>query len=72
MLNERLVAMVDGESRKIDNPKIKNLKHLKVTNRIVEEIKAVLMNGQTLDDQLIKGSLKRINEARECDGKEVW
>lgn len=72
LLNERLAAVVDGENRRIDNPKIKNLKHLTVTNRVVDEIKAVLLRGETPDDQLIKDSLKRINEAGECDGKEVW
>jgi ribosomal protein L14E/L6E/L27E len=72
VLSERLVALVDGENRKIDNPKIKNLKHLKVSNRSVDEIKTALERGEIPEDQLIKGILKRIYEARECDGKEVW
>jgi len=39
ILDENYVLLVDGDLRKLDNPKKKKVKHLRPTNRVLDEIK---------------------------------
>jgi large subunit ribosomal protein L14e len=43
VLDENYVLIADGDLRKIDDPKKKKLKHLKITDTIIEDI------GQKVD-----------------------
>jgi len=56
---------------KIDNPKMKNLKHLQFTNIKVQEVVDYLNRGEPPGNHIIKNNIKRILESRES-GKEVW
>lgn len=71
-LNERLVLLVDGDIRQNDNPKVKNLKHLSITNTVAHQIRDSLLRGEIPENQVIKSSLKMIKETGSRDGKEVW
>jgi large subunit ribosomal protein L14e len=71
VLNEHLVLLVDGESRKMDNPKTKNLKHLNVTNTIAQDIKTALLKGEIPNNQAFRNSLRVKESTRELRGKEV-
>lgn len=71
VLNEHLVLLVDGENRKMDNPKPKNIKHLSITRTTAETIKEALQKGDVPDNQAVKAVLKEIQTTRESHGKEV-
>lgn len=54
MEQEARVLLANGKSRKVDNPKLKNVKHLKKTNIINESIKKKLERGKKPSDTDIK------------------
>ncbi len=72
VVNNRYVTLADGDLRKIENPKIKNTKHLHFTNIKAENVVKYLSKGEMPDNHVIRKNLKKIQEAREIDGKEVW
>ncbi|CFX05191.1 Ribosomal protein L2 domain 2 [Syntrophomonas zehnderi OL-4] len=72
VVNERYVIICDGDTRKIENPKMKNIKHLQFTKMTSFEVIDYLNKGEIPDNHIIKKSLKRILERGESDGKEVW
>lgn len=39
ILDKNYVLLVDGDLRKLDNPKKKKIKHLRPTNKVLDEIK---------------------------------
>lgn len=54
VVNERFVLVADGDLRKVSNPKIKNIKHLMLTNRVVPEVVQSLEKGEVLDDNRLR------------------
>lgn len=72
VINEKFAMIADGDLRKIENPKIKNLKHIKITNIVADDVKACLTKGEMPDNHIIRKNLKKIQEGGILDGKEVW
>lgn len=72
VVNDRYVIISDGDVRKIQNPKMKNVKHLKITNLRADEVIDYLNKGEIPDNHIIKKNLKRLLENGESEGKEVW
>lgn len=72
VVNDRYVIVSDGDIRKIQNPKMKNIKHLKITNLRAEEVIDYLNRGEIPDNHIIKRNLRRLLEKEESEGKEVW
>lgn len=76
VLNDRFVVLADGDLRKVDSPKTKNIRHLQVTNRKVTEIVEAISKGEVLENHRFRKILKVFwaeyqEEAREggtCDG----
>ena len=58
ILNEEFVYIADGKLRKISKPKKKKLKHLIFTDRIAEEIRELILNGDRVSDLRIKRFLE--------------
>ncbi len=54
VINDRFVLLADGELRKVDNPKIKNIKHLQMINRGLPEITAILKRGEVLENHRLR------------------
>ncbi|MBO8158062.1 KOW domain-containing RNA-binding protein [Thermosyntropha sp.] len=71
VVNNNFCLLADGDLRKIENPKLKNSKHLQFTNIIAEDVMAYLKEGKVPENHVIRKNLKKIGEARERDGKEV-
>ena len=69
VINDNLVAAADGDLRKIENPKVKNIKHLQLTNKVADEVKNSIDNGMTPENHIIKKSLKKIAETSEDSGE---
>ena len=57
VLGEQYVMLVDGQSRKLDHPKKKKLKHVKAKPVLMENL-AVLRENNTLQDATIRKFLK--------------
>jgi len=72
VVNERFVLLADGDLRKIENPKAKNIKHLQMTRMQADDVLTCLNRGEKPDNHIIRKNLKRLQEAGELDGKEVW
>ncbi|MEQ8235692.1 MAG: KOW domain-containing RNA-binding protein [Syntrophomonadaceae bacterium] len=62
VINERYLSLSDGDLRKIENPKKKNVRHLKVTAVQAEEVLECLNQGEVLTNQIIKKNLKQLFE----------
>lgn len=54
VINDRLVMVVDGNLRTIENPKVKNLKHLRVTPRVAREIVDKIARGDPITNPQIR------------------
>ncbi|HPT68588.1 MAG TPA: KOW domain-containing RNA-binding protein [Syntrophomonas sp.] len=71
-VNERYVIVSDGDTRKIENPKMKNIKHLQYTKLKANEVIDYLNRGEVPDNHIIKRNIRQILERGETEGKEVW
>ncbi len=71
-VNERYALIADGDLRKIDNPKLKNTRHLQITSWVAEDVRDYLQKGENPADHIIKKSIRRILETGDSEGKEVW
>jgi len=71
IVDENFVMLADGDLRKIENPKLKNIKHVQMTNMIAEEILQSINAGVIPGNHIIKKALKKIQETGEMSGKEV-
>lgn len=60
VINERYLSLSDGDLRKIENPKKKNIRHLQVTSIQAEEVLDCLHKGEIPANHVIKKSLKQI------------
>ena len=72
IVNERYVIVSDGDVRKIENPKMKNVKHLQYTKMKADEVIDYLNRGEIPDNHIIKKNIRQILERGETNGKEVW
>lgn len=60
VINDRFVLLADGELRRIDNPKIKNIKHLQIINRELPEITEILARGEVLEDHRLRRMVRSL------------
>lgn len=72
IVNERYVIVSDGVTRKIENPKMKNVKHLQFTKLKANEVLDYLNRGEIPENHIIKRNIRQILDRGETDGKEVW
>jgi ribosomal protein L14E/L6E/L27E len=72
IVNERYVIVSDGDTRKIENPKMKNVKHLQFTKSKANEVIDYLNRKEVPENHIIKRNIKQILERGETEGKEVW
>jgi len=69
VLDDRYVEVVDGQHRRVEKPKKKNIRHLKLLNHQAEEILVALQNHEKVSNQEIRKVLKSIaNLGEELDG----
>nr|WP_314278786.1 KOW domain-containing RNA-binding protein [uncultured Peptostreptococcus sp.] len=60
LVDESFVLISDGKSRKLDKPKLKKIKHLKVEKYVNEEIKMLLQNGDKISNSYIRAELNKL------------
>ncbi|AVX21785.1 MAG: RNA-binding protein [Bacillota bacterium] len=57
-LSDTMVAVVDGDLRKVESPKKKNIKHLKAMPAIAEEIARKKLAGVRIFNHEVRKALK--------------
>ncbi|MDI6631345.1 MAG: KOW domain-containing RNA-binding protein [Bacillota bacterium] len=62
VVSERLVRVVDGTIRRIENPKEKNVKHLQLRPAVAETVAAKLARGERVTNAEIRGALAQLVE----------
>lgn len=60
--NESRVKVADGEFKSIKNAKLKNVKHIKSSEVVLEKIEQKLMDGDQVFDTEIRSALRSYNE----------
>lgn len=69
VVNERFVMIVDGDLRKVENPKMKNVRHLQMTNYRADDVAYHLARGELPVNHVIRKNLKLIQEVRNRMGR---
>jgi len=71
VLQDRYILIADGDVHKIEKPKKKNIRHVKVSNIVADKVYEYLDRGEKPDNYLIKKNIQSILENEESTGKEV-
>lgn len=61
-LDDRFVLIADGDKRKLDRPKRKNVMHLEMTEHVAEEIVDAIENGGRLTNGKLRYHLNKFLE----------
>lgn len=65
VIDNNYVNIIDGDLRKIEKPKKKKLKHLNVTNQVVNEIKELMISGSTFSNAKVRKCLENRYDIKE-------
>jgi len=57
--DEEFVFISDGDYRKLSRPKLKKLKHLKLTPHVLEGIREKLMSGKKVFDAELRSAIMK-------------
>ncbi|MDR7871590.1 MAG: KOW domain-containing RNA-binding protein [Tissierellaceae bacterium] len=58
IIDAQYVSVIDGDLRKLDNPKRKKIKHLSVSSTILSELNEKIENNEKIDDAYIRKLLE--------------
>ena len=61
IIDDKYVVISDGNCRKLDNPKLKKVKHLTKFSIISEDIKNKILHKEYINDSLLRCELKRLS-----------
>ncbi|MGF7058304.1 KOW domain-containing RNA-binding protein [Brassicibacter mesophilus] len=62
VIDDLYVLVVDGDFRRLDNPKKKKIRHLIVYKSIIEEIQNRVKNGEKINNAYIRKALEPFNK----------
>jgi ribosomal protein L14E/L6E/L27E len=68
VLDGEYVTIADGETRKIEKPKKKKIKHLKPNGEVLGKIGAKLNSGEVIYNAEIRSALRAFNEKENIGG----
>ncbi len=60
VINERFLSICDGELRKMENPKKKNICHVQMTSMKANEVLEYLRKGEKPPNHVIKKNIKQL------------
>lgn len=63
IIDEQNVSIIDGDLRRLDNPKQKKLKHLIVYNTVLSELKEKLDSKTEINNSYIRKLLEPLNKS---------
>lgn len=58
IIDEDYVSIIDGDLRKLDNPKRKKIKHLMVYNTVLTDLEDKIVNNININDAYIRKLLE--------------
>ncbi|HLS65821.1 MAG TPA: KOW domain-containing RNA-binding protein [Pseudogracilibacillus sp.] len=61
-INERFVLLADGDKRKYDSPKKKNINHIERTNFISEEVRKSLLETNRVSNGKLRFAIAKYRE----------
>ncbi|QGU96900.1 RNA-binding protein [Clostridium bovifaecis] len=53
-IDDNYVSIIDGDLRKVEKPKKKKIKHLNITNDVIEDIKKLIISKESLSNAEVK------------------
>ncbi len=63
IIDEQFVHVVDGNSRKLNNPKKKKVKHLTIYNTVITDFQAKLTDTVKVNDAYVRKVLEPFKES---------
>ncbi len=63
IVDKEYVYVVDGDLRKLDNPKKKKVKHLVVYNTVLQEFKEKIENNVKINNSYVRKILEPFNKS---------
>ncbi|MDD4568760.1 MAG: KOW domain-containing RNA-binding protein [Tepidanaerobacteraceae bacterium] len=69
IIDKDYVCVVDGDLRRVENPKKKKIKHLKLSSKKAEYIAEKLNNKRKIYNQEVKKALKELVDVSQDDGQ---
>lgn len=61
-VGDNFIRVVDGEVRRLDNPKLKNVKHVQVAGKVADEIVQKVQRGQPVTNAQIRKAIAMLIE----------
>ncbi len=61
IVDDNYVKTVDGNIRKLATPKLKKIKHLQLTEIVLDKIATKIIEGKQVFDAEIRGALRTLN-----------
>ncbi|MBR2349113.1 MAG: KOW domain-containing RNA-binding protein [Clostridia bacterium] len=61
IVDETFVKIADGDLRRVDTPKLKKIKHLKVQDEVIEKLEEKFEEGKKVFDAEVKSALRNYN-----------
>jgi ribosomal protein L14E/L6E/L27E len=65
IIDDQYVYISDGDTRKLENPKKKKLKHLKLIKCVSDEIAQAIQQHRKITNSVIKRCIKSLDSYRE-------
>lgn len=62
-LDEQYVLICDGDLRKLDKPKKKKIKHVNVTNTVLQELKNKIVKKERINNSYIRKQLATVKNS---------
>lgn len=53
-IDDNYVSIIDGDLRKVEKPKKKKIKHLNITNNVIEDIKKLIISKESLSNAEVR------------------
>lgn len=60
IVDEVYVRIVDGDLRRVENPKLKKVKHISKMNKVSDEIQQKLINNRKVTNQMIRREIEKL------------
>lgn len=65
ILDEDYVLISDGDLRKVEKPKKKKIKHLSISNKILDTLRELILAGEKVSNSVIKEFLQSVDIDKE-------
>jgi ribosomal protein L14E/L6E/L27E len=58
--NRGYLVVADGDLRKVERPKAKNLKHIRKTGLVLTDIRTMLLSGEQPENHVLRSSMRQL------------